>query len=336
MRKIVLLGHKESKRTDFFLKAAEELKQEIEFCDIGAIDENKLIGKLVKIDPNIYESFEVEKLNNRVLDYINNINHIQSLPNIKFLNTPQSISDVLSKKHCKKVLLQNNINTTSFLNFNIKDYTQLKEAMYANKIYAVFIKPNYGSGAAGVIAYRYNPVLCKEVMYTSLTAELSNTKRIKKYEDKHDIKNIIDKILNSNTIIERWMPKSTYLDYIYDLRVVVQFGKVDFIVCRLSKNPITNLHLNNNALNIKELNLKEEKLEEINNLCIKAVSMFSNLKVAGVDILLTKNELKPYIIEINGQGDLIYQDVYNKNIIYKNQISELKKFHMVCLRKMNR
>ena len=42
--------------------------------------------------------------------------------------------------------------------------------------------------------------------------------------------------------------------------------------------------------------------------------------MAGMDIMLGKHNLKPRIIEMNGQGDLIYQDIYQENKIYTEQI----------------
>ena len=34
---------------------------------------------------------------------------------------------------------------------------------------------------------------------------------------------------------------------------------------------------------------------------------------------------RPYIIEMNGQGDLIYQDIFSENIIYRSQVEIMKK-----------
>ena len=47
---------------------------------------------------------------------------------------------------------------------------------------------------------------------------------------------------------------------------------------------------------------------------------FPALSYAGIDVMLKKNTLKPLIIEINGKGDLLYQDIFYENSIYKNQL----------------
>lgn len=102
--------------------------------------------------------------------------------------------------------------------------------------------------------------------------------------------------------------------------MVYQFGHVEYIVVRQSNGPFTNLHLNNQAVDIKELRLSDVDFSAIEQLCGKAVSLFDGLNVAGIDIMLDKGSRKPRIIEINGQGDLIYQDIYSENKIYKKQV----------------
>ncbi len=64
---------------------------------------------------------------------------------------------------------------------------------------------------------------------------------------------------------------------------------------------------------------------EIRCLCRDAMKLFPGLLSAGIDILLEKGTLRPRIIEINGQGDLIYQDIYAENTIYKQQVGEMRK-----------
>ncbi|EHQ7586508.1 hypothetical protein KSO20_004262, partial [Salmonella enterica subsp. enterica] len=52
--------------------------------------------------------------------------------------------------------------------------------------------------------------------------------------------------------------------------------------------------------------------------------LFPGIRLAGIDVLLTTS-LTPYIIEINGQGDLIYQDAQQNNLIYQAQIRAMRK-----------
>ena len=63
--------------------------------------------------------------------------------------------------------------------------------------------------------------------------------------------------------------------------------------------------------------------KEIEKLCEEAMALFPRVNVAGLDVMLDKKSGKPRIIEINGQGDLLYQDIYNENRIYRKQIMKM-------------
>ena len=151
-----------------------------------------------------------------------------------------------------------------------------------------------------------------------------NTKKLFNISDKDMICKLVNFILKKGAIVERWIPKDDIKGIVYDLRLVYQFENLDFIQARGSKKgSITNLHLNNMPLDKSSINLTDEIKQDIDTLCQKAMEQFPNLNVAGFDILLEKNTKKPYIIEINSQGDLMYKDIFDKNIIYKNQISKM-------------
>ena len=45
--------------------------------------------------------------------------------------------------------------------------------------------------------------------------------------------------------------------------------------------------------------------------------------MAGIDILLERKTMRPLIIEMNGQGDLIYQDIFGENNIYREQVEKI-------------
>ena len=166
-------------------------------------------------------------------------------------------------------------------------------------------------------------------MQTSMNFENGryiNTKKLFNITEKSKIYKLTDFILKNGAIIERWVPKDDVDKIVYDLRIVYQFNKIDFIQVRGSKQgSITNLHLNNLPIDISSIYLTDEIKQDMSVLCQKSMQLFPNLNVAGFDILLEKNTKKPYIIEINSQGDLMYKDIFDNNMIYKNQILEMNK-----------
>ena len=67
-------------------------------------------------------------------------------------------------------------------------------------------------------------------------------------------------------------------------------------------------------------------MDSVHTVCIDAMKPFPGLRSAGIDLLLEKGSLRPRIIEMNGQGDLMYQDIYQKNTIYRHQAEMMKRW----------
>ncbi len=329
---LVLVGKENTRRTEYFLKAAEELGVPVEFVDW---DDSKLIhadsmsNKIMKLDPPSFQTANLFQLNETIETYGDKLTKLQE-EGASFLNAPQGICWVLHKYLCKEQLQHKEIPVTRMLKENITSVDELHCCMEQYRMHAVFVKPIYCSGAAGVIAYRWEPKKGRGLIYTSCIMrenELINTKRLRRVENKEEIEQLLTAVISLGVVVERWYPKATYQGKSYDLRVVWQFGKMAFVVARQSSGPITNLHLNNGALPWEKLSLQEDTVEQIEKICQDAMNCFPQLHMAGIDILLDKTMLKPRIIEMNGQGDLMYQDIFQENRIYKEQIRWMAEQH---------
>ena len=190
-----------------------------------------------------------------------------------------------------------------------------------------FLKPRYGSGAGGIMVIRYQPNRNKWVVYTTLRqvdGVIHNTKRINRLSVEKEIIPLAEAVIQTETILEEWIPKAQLQGENYDLRVVCRESEIDYIVVRCSKGSITNLHLNNKAHWWNELSLSEEVRQQIYFQCQEAVQSL-DLRYAGVDVLIERGTDIPYIIEVNGQGDHVYQDMFVHNSIYTQQIKNIKK-----------
>lgn len=349
MKQAVILGSPDTKRTLYFKQAAEHEGLPVVFVDWKnwrAWKQNNDIERLfIKIDPPFWTSCSLEALNQLTGDYIEQLATLElwaaeqirdgvGKRTIAFWNTPSTITTLLDKQICKQRLMQAKIPVTEAVGEETlpcgeqQNAEWLFEIMRSQHITQVFIKPLKGSGAAGVSAFRWQQKKGQMVLYTCALlqkgSEFINTKRLRRFSDLSEIIPLLNRILGLGCIVERWYAKAQYQGFSYDIRAVVQEGTVDFMLGRLSKGPITNLHLNNHALDIAELALPEHILEELKSLCQKSAACFPHLRSAGIDILLEKDSFKPRIIEMNAQGDLIYNDIYNKNCIYRHQARIIK------------
>jgi len=315
----------------------------------------------LKIDPPLWESCCLDELNILARDYEKKLQWLAELGKkrqITFLNKPEDILALLDKRACKRRLAEAGIPVTEELDgigravFPVAETLDsvgqavlpvaetldgvgradlLLDSMERRRIFQVFIKPVCGSGAAGAAAFRWQPRSGRMILYTCAmenpeTGRLVNTKRLRRFTDRKQVLSMIGRLLELGCIVERWYAKAEHNGFSYDLRAVVQDGRMDLILARLSSGPITNLHLNNHPLKGNDLGLPCHVMEDVEQLCIRAAGCYPELRSVGIDVLLEKGSLRPRIIELNGQGDLIYQDIYGQNRIYLHQAEMMKEW----------
>ena len=316
-------------------------------CENVFLNEATWDDVFLKIDPPLWESCCLDELNILAQDYEKKLQWLAELGKkrqITFLNRPEDIRALLDKRECKRRLAEAGIPVTEELDGVGRDLLPAAETLDAveraellldsmkhHRIYQVFIKPVCGSGAAGAAAFRWQPRSGRMILYTCAmehpeTGRLVNTKRLRRFTDRKQVLSMIGRLLKLDCIVERWYAKAEHSGFSYDLRAVVQDGRMDFILARLSSGPITNLHLNNHPLKGDALGLPRHVMEDVERLCIRAAKCYPGLRSAGIDVLLEKGSLRPRIIELNGQGDLIYQDIYDQNRIYLHQAEMMKEW----------
>lgn len=335
MKSVVLLGNKQTKRTIYFEKAAQIEGLPCLFQEWQEWKKNEFLKEngqiFVKLDPPVWESGCLEELEYLIEDYSISLKKMEEREQIVYLNTPSAIMELLDKRGCKEKLKRKKLPVTELVGEGIQCTEALLEQMGKSHIRQVFIKPVTGSGAAGVTAFRWDAKAGRMMLYTcaalkntAAERKLVNTKKLYVLNKKKEIIDFLDCLFSIDCVVERWYPKANYNGYSYDLRAVIQDGSMDFLLARLSKGPITNLQLNNQPLDAKELKLSKAVMESIEEVCFYAAKSFPGLRSVGIDILLEHESLKPRIIEMNGQGDLLYQDIYNENRIYRHQARMMK------------
>lgn len=327
--RLVVIGAKGSKRTQYIKKAADSLGVALEVIDWQSLEHGlkngQLEGAVIKIDPPSYQTVHLNHMTQQLEQYRQKLQQLGGV-GCHFLNTPSGIWELLDKRASKGRLQQKGISVTQLLSGKFENESQLLDRMQEERCCSVFIKPALFSGAAGVTALRLHPSRGRLAAYTSCRlekGELVNTKQLFHLEDREKILSLLHKLLELDCVVERWHPKETFQGKSYDLRLVYQFGHIAWGVVRQSQGPITNLHLNNQARELSYLGLGRDVMDELEELCGQAVSAFDGISMAGIDVLLERGTRKPRIIEMNGQGDLIYQDIYGENSIYREQVRRL-------------
>ena len=327
---IIVVSNSLSKRIEYFVEAGKHLQTEVCFMTYEELFSclPLLRQAVIKLEPCVSDETDFLKyalLNRAYKETLQRLSEMSLPDDVCFLNTPDALLRALDKKETKEVLMDKGLKVTPMLP-SPQSFDELRQLL-ADCGRGCFFKPRYGSGAGGIMAIRYQPNRNKWVVYTTLRqvdGVIHNTKRINRLSVEKEIIPLAEAVIQTEAILEEWIPKAQLQGENYDLRVVCRESEIDYIVVRCSKGSITNLHLNNKAHWWNELSLSEEVRQQIYFQCQEAVQSL-DLQYAGVDVLIERGTDIPYIIEVNGQGDHVYQDMFAHNSIYTQQIKNIKK-----------
>ena len=238
-------------------------------------------------------------------------NALKKFPNAIPMNTPSAIRLMFDKLACQQTLQEKGINIPKLWG-QVQGYAHLQEIINQNHCPRLFLKASHSSSASGVMAYRKQGN--KEQLMSHMLVEengeqikLYNTLKSHTYHDHTLIQKIINQMAQESIYAETWIPKANNQYGVYDFRILVVNGKAVHSVLRESQSPMTNLHLGNRRGDLKRLinELGESKWAEIQETAIKAVQAIPGAFYAGVDIMLSINLQKTYVLELNAFGDLL-------------------------------
>jgi hypothetical protein len=103
------------------------------------------------------------------------------------------------------------------------------------------------------------------------------------------------------------VPKAGLDDRTLDLRVVVIAGRARHAIVRLSRSPITNLHLLNDRADPAAVRRRmgDAAWADAMRTCERAMRCFPGSLHGGVDLLVTSDFRRHAILEVNAFGDLL-------------------------------
>ena len=250
---IIVVSNSLSKRIEYFIEAGKHLQTEVRFMTYGELFNclPQLRQAVIKLEPCVSDETNFLKyalLNQAYKETLQRLGEMRLSDDVCFLNTPHALLRALDKKETKQVLMDRGLKVTPMLP-SPRSFDELRELLTGCGR-GCFLKPRYGSGAGGVMAIRYQPKRNKWVVYTTLQqvdGVIHNTKRIHRLSTEKEMIPLAEAVMQTEAILEEWIPKEQLQGENYDLRVVCRESEIDYIVVRCSKGSITNLHLNNKA-----------------------------------------------------------------------------------------
>jgi glutathione synthase/RimK-type ligase-like ATP-grasp enzyme len=211
----------------------------------------------------------------------------------------------------------------------VRNFAELEAQMTERGWKRVFVKLAHGSGAAGAIALETHRGAWQATSTVEMASgnRLYNSRRLWTYRHLEQVVRLVDLVCQHRVHVEQWLPKATFQNRIFDLRVVMVAGQPKQVLVRSSRGTITNLHLGNERGDWAAVRQKigDTVWERIVSSCQEAVALFPRSLYSGVDVLLQPDWQQHAILELNAFGD------YHRNVLvdgldtYQTQLQALGK-----------
>jgi len=243
-------------------------------------------------------------------------------------NLPVDIQLMFDKRACHAFLSRQGIAVPPSLG-PVYTYDELLELMREKRCSQVFVKLAHGSSASGVVAYRWQgerhqAMTTVQMVFGVNGTRLYNSRVIQVYRQQKLIARLINALCEQRVQVEQWIPRASYAGQTFDMRVVTIAGQPRHCIARLSRSPLTNLHLLNKreeSAKIREL-VGETVWERALADCQGAAQLLRSL-YTGIDLLFSADLQRHAIVEMNAFGDLLPGLLYQGRDTYTAEIEAL-------------
>ena len=247
-----------------------------------------------------------------------------------WLNHPADVIELFDKRLCQRRLADAGVSIPAPLG-PARSYEELLARMRETRKLRVFVKLACGSSGSGVVAF----ALGRDRVMATTSVELVsrdgrwlmfNSRRIRRYETHEEVAALFDTLCPEGVQVEEWLPKAGFRDGSCDLRVLIVAGQERHAIVRISKTPLTNLHLLNERADVEELRyevLAEDWDAAIGD-CRKAATAYPRCLYVGVDFAFAPGFGRHVVFEANAFGDLLPGLLWHGLDTYEAELAALE------------
>jgi hypothetical protein len=228
----------------------------------------------------------------------------------RFANAPADVDAMFDKPATHARLAAAGVATTEGLGA-VDTWDELLDRMRARGLDRAFVKLAAASSSAGAVALSLRTGAPRVLTTIELARSPHATRRYNSRRVRlalgDEARELTAWVLDQGAQVERWHPKARVAGGEFDLRVVCIGGAARHHVARVSRTPMTNLHLGNRRLQPDELAaaIPARALGAALALAARAARAFPDSACCGVDVLLDPALASPRVIEVNAFGDLL-------------------------------
>ena len=240
-------------------------------------------------------------------------NQLQNSAPHRLLSSPRDIALMFDKPLCHQTLQAAGVAVPRALG-TPRSYEELRRWMKQCDCGRVFIKLAHGSSASGIVAFRtdgrrFQAVTTTEVVRFGSKTRLYNSRQIRVLRDEREIETLVDALCGHRVHVEEWLPKAGMDVQVFDLRVVVIAGRARHKVLRMSRTPMTNLHLLNNRGDVEKARARmtTAQWDSAMQSCESAHACLTGSFSSGIDLMWTPDFKRHAVLEMNAFGNLLHR-----------------------------
>ncbi len=258
---------------------------------------------------------------------------LDAAPPHRLLNSPEEIATLFDKPETHRRFRDAGLPVPRSLG-TVDSLTALAHQMKEHRVRQAFIKLSSGSSAVGAIAVRTDGK-GRWKAYTTVERDgdrFYSSRRIRTLDDPAEIDIRIAALAPQGLHIEEWLPKASLRGYSFDLRALVIGGALRHVIARLSRTPMTNLHLLNRRADAQEVraHVGDRAWEALTQLAEQAARVFPDSLHLGLDVMWLPGFRRMVLLEANAFGDLLPGTLWNGQTTYDTEIEAAGIGRQIC------
>jgi hypothetical protein len=249
-------------------------------------------------------------------------------PPHRLMQHPADIAVMFDKPRCHARLQAAGVPVPASLGAP-RSYAEFLARLKGADCSRAFVKLAHGSSASGIVAFRrggarvaaYTTV---EVVIERGDLRLYNTRKLRVLREETEVARLLDALCSHGVHVEEWLPKADLHGRTFDARIVVIDGRACQAVLRLSRGPITNLHLLNDRAHPDALARRApDAWRAACRACERVMRSFPGSLYGGVDLLFTPGLQRYAVLEVNAFGDLLPGVLHGGRDTYRTELDAL-------------
>jgi hypothetical protein len=254
---------------------------------------------------------------------------LKARPDVTVLSDPHDIALMFDKPRCYQRCAELEVPLPSAL-ASVGSFEDLADRMRHQGLRRVMLKLAHGSSASGVVALhrrgdRWEAITSTEMVGIEGETRLYNSLKICRYTAIGEIETLVNALLPHRVHLEEWLPKASIAGHVFDLRILVIGGDAQHSVVRMSRHPMTNLHLGNRRGDPEQAlaKLSDDQRTSLRETCRRAAAACRKSIHVGLDVLFTPGLRRHYVLELNAFGDLLPRVLHNGRTTYEAEIDAI-------------